>query len=171
MSQLPMPQDVLYSEDRFKVYGPPLIGLLYTITSSAWLPIALLYIAWQLGPAYDQSTLGGSICASLYFTIPLLYFGLIINNAFAPRSLAENYLEWPADVCAAIRKTSRKFLYFCIPMLLIYSAVEYYQGGRWNDSFGRFCFLASMLVLTIGCLLYTSPSPRDRQKSRMPSSA
>ena len=26
-------------------------------------------------------------------------------------------------------------------------------------------------VLLIGCLLYTSPSPRDRQKSRMPSSA
>ena len=27
------------------------------------------------------------------------------------------------------------------------------------------------LVYAIGCLLYTSPSPRDRQKSRMPSSA
>ena len=26
-------------------------------------------------------------------------------------------------------------------------------------------------ILTICCLLYTSPSPRDRQKSRMPSSA
>ena len=26
-------------------------------------------------------------------------------------------------------------------------------------------------VLRKGCLLYTSPSPRDRQKSRMPSSA
>ena len=26
-------------------------------------------------------------------------------------------------------------------------------------------------TLTVGCLLYTSPSPRDRQKSRMPSSA
>ena len=26
-------------------------------------------------------------------------------------------------------------------------------------------------VLVYGCLLYTSPSPRDRQKSRMPSSA
>ena len=25
--------------------------------------------------------------------------------------------------------------------------------------------------LPMGCLLYTSPSPRDRQKSRMPSSA
>ena len=27
------------------------------------------------------------------------------------------------------------------------------------------------LVLPMTCLLYTSPSPRDRQKSRMPSSA
>ena len=27
------------------------------------------------------------------------------------------------------------------------------------------------IVLFMGCLLYTSPSPRDRQKSRMPSSA
>ena len=29
----------------------------------------------------------------------------------------------------------------------------------------------SLLELTESCLLYTSPSPRDRQKSRMPSSA
>ena len=27
------------------------------------------------------------------------------------------------------------------------------------------------LLLHTNCLLYTSPSPRDRQKSRMPSSA
>ena len=30
---------------------------------------------------------------------------------------------------------------------------------------------ATHRVLAVGCLLYTSPSPRDRQKSRMPSSA
>ena len=29
----------------------------------------------------------------------------------------------------------------------------------------------STFTYYIGCLLYTSPSPRDRQKSRMPSSA
>ena len=27
------------------------------------------------------------------------------------------------------------------------------------------------LALAVACLLYTSPSPRDKQKSRMPSSA
>ena len=29
----------------------------------------------------------------------------------------------------------------------------------------------AVTMLLQGCLLYTSPSPRDRQKSRMPSSA
>ena len=31
--------------------------------------------------------------------------------------------------------------------------------------------IVSLLIRTFSCLLYTSPSPRDRQKSRMPSSA
>ena len=31
--------------------------------------------------------------------------------------------------------------------------------------------LGGVAVWRSGCLLYTSPSPRDRQKSRMPSSA
>ena len=30
---------------------------------------------------------------------------------------------------------------------------------------------AKMDIQSLSCLLYTSPSPRDRQKSRMPSSA
>ena len=37
-------------------------------------------------------------------------------------------------------------------------------GTQGADGFAR-------LVLTGGCLLYTSPSPRDRTRSRMPSSA
>ena len=32
-------------------------------------------------------------------------------------------------------------------------------------------FAVTWLVMGMSCLLYTSPSPRDRQKSRMPSSA
>ena len=33
------------------------------------------------------------------------------------------------------------------------------------------CYILIVLGLYYFCLLYTSPSPRDRQKSRMPSSA
>ena len=35
----------------------------------------------------------------------------------------------------------------------------------------RWMILAQFILPAIACLLYTSPSPRDRQKSRMPSSA
>ena len=34
-----------------------------------------------------------------------------------------------------------------------------------------FSYYAHSMVMSKRCLLYTSPSPRDRQKSRMPSSA
>ena len=47
-------------------------------------------------------------------------------------------------------------------------------AGRWGDPDdigGAAVFLASSAAAYIHCLLYTSPSPRDRQKSRMPSSA
>ena len=47
-------------------------------------------------------------------------------------------------------KLSRKDLYSKVPAKLIRSVI--------NEEIGN-------------CLLYTSPSPRDRQKSRMPSSA
>ena len=41
--------------------------------------------------------------------------------------------------------------------------VVYYMDGSVGSSY--------MCVANTTCLLYTSPSPRDRQKSRMPSSA
>ena len=45
------------------------------------------------------------------------------------------------------------------------------ERAKWMSLFGVVYGLSSLLGPTIGCLLYTSPSPRDRQKSRMPSSA
>ena len=41
----------------------------------------------------------------------------------------------------------------------------------WDYDGKRYLDFASQLVNVSICLLYTSPSPRDRQKSRMPSSA
>jgi hypothetical protein len=42
-------------------------------------------------------------------------------------------------------------------------------GSETDDPIGQYIKLAKARGET--CLLYTSPSPRDRQKSRMPSSA
>ena len=45
------------------------------------------------------------------------------------------------------------------------------QTGTIHQNFLESGDVGSVNVRTYNCLLYTSPSPRDRQKSRMPSSA
>ena len=46
------------------------------------------------------------------------------------------------------------------------------SGTKYAYIIGAVALLSGIFTpLTLGCLLYTSPSPRDRQKSRMPSSA
>ena len=55
------------------------------------------------------------------------------------------------------------------------------DSGKWQGFDVDFCRATAAAVLgdadkvryvsTTGCLLYTSPSPRDRTRSRMPSSA
>ena len=53
----------------------------------------------------------------------------------------------------------------CLLVRFIFLWPPYVIGGPLY-----FCPVISFLLLS-SCLLYTSPSPRDRQKSRMPSSA
>ena len=42
---------------------------------------------------------------------------------------------------------------------------------EWGEQFKSYFIGSTQLAKYCNCLLYTSPSPRDRQKSRMPSSA
>ena len=54
-------------------------------------------------------------------------------------------------------------------------AASYGNAGHFSPyaslSLNRTDVLADVPAMLLSCLLYTSPSPRDRQKSRMPSSA
>ena len=48
------------------------------------------------------------------------------------------------------------------------------NGLRISHVFGLYCddtLIGAMIYGPLGCLLYTSPSPRDEKVSRMPSSA
>ena len=62
------------------------------------------------------------------------------------------------------------------PYYLVLSALMFAVGAtglliRRNPLVMFMCVELMLNGVNISCLLYTSPSPRDRQKSRMPSSA
>ena len=51
------------------------------------------------------------------------------------------------------------------------TAIGDFRGNKLSFKGRAYTRVASVSSTIITCLLYTSPSPRDRQKSRMPSSA
>ena len=68
------------------------------------------------------------------------------------------------------------FLSFAIFGVFIYCTIQFFDV---NETFGQIkwatagiiCLLMLCMMKLYICLLYTSPSPRDKRQSRMPSSA
>ena len=87
----------------------------------------------------------------------------------APRSSYDVIVEWYApdgslyfrEDFGLKRPTSVTRPYSICSRLAVNGTRAACLGGTWRVS----------ITVPFGCLLYTSPSPRDRQKSRMPSSA
>ena len=76
-----------------------------------------------------------------------------------------------AAVVTFILYSYKGFAYAMIILFVLTIAVSYISN---NTKFGRYVYAIGGnkdAASLSGCLLYTSPSPRDRQKSRMPSSA
>ena len=92
---------------------------------------------------------------------------LRVNNAGTPRTGA-NYYGSKTDVTAAGASATTGSN----------GATSFNFGALGTTALGGFAFhvyspqvATTRTSLSYTCLLYTSPSPRDRQKSRMPSSA
>ena len=70
-----------------------------------------------------------------------------------------------------VLKLGRAIGGFAVALMVIAILVQVFfryvlnRALPWPDEAARFC------MLWMACLLYTSPSPRDKSQSRMPSSA
>ena len=76
--------------------------------------------------------------------------------------------------CGIIGGTASVFFDFLQQLCAIHQYANRDNKTPYTGDMGAFNYLARTKFnqqLIHGCLLYTSPSPRDRQKSRMPSSA
>ena len=87
--------------------------------------------------------------------------------------------EVNSSVNTSNRGGFKKLLAFIGPAYMI--SVGYMDPGNWatdiegGSKYGYSLIwvlvMSNLIALLLHCLLYTSPSPRDRQKYRMPSSA
>ena len=116
--------------------------------------------------ALFKSNEGNAIC------LMILGAGMLTMNDAATKYLAESY---PMGQVLGLRQS--------VTLLIIFAYVVW--SGSWeklriNHSSGQAwraavhcgsAFLIVWALTLLPCLLYTSPSPRDKRQSRMPSSA
>ena len=114
---------------------------IYSLTSSEWAT------SITHSPALGIYTL---VCL-LALSAVYLYYQLIFNRGVL------DYLKGAITVLWVVIG-----MYMAVLVWLIPHAILADDG---------YAVTVSLLIYTISCLLYTSPSPRDRTRSRMPSSA
>ena len=76
--------------------------------------------------------------------------------------MAKNAQHW---------EKTRGLLFVTLAIWAIFSMGIFLFGAEMNEVTGPFGYPLTYWFTCQGCLLYTSPSPRDQRGSRMPSSA
>ena len=114
-------------------------------------------------------------------TSMLFSIGGIINSIFAKGfddiSIIPNFVLTPLTYLGGIFYSIKLLpdfwqnLSMINPVLYMINGFRYGILGTSDFSIVVSFVVIGLFILLLGCLLYTSPSPRDKRQSRMPSSA
>ena len=129
---------------------------------------------------YDAETVRFFVVRSHYRS-PLNYSDVHLNDArgalkrlYTALSLvapAEVAIDWNHPAAARFKAAMDEDFGTPEAVAVLFELAAEVNRSKSAETAGLLKALAGCLGLLQGCLLYTSPSPRDRQKSRMPSSA
>ena len=150
-----------------------------SVAASIWLPSILFGVGLLMALVPVVAQLNGSgrrvkipfeiqqgIVLALLISVPII--GVLFQTQFILGLM---------DVEAAMTEKTIGYIHaviFAVPAFLLFQTLRSFTDGMSLTKPAMFIgFIGLMLNIPLNwiCLLYTSPSPRDRQKSRMPSSA
>jgi potassium efflux system protein len=164
----------------FSKYGPVFRELAHTVIGALLVPAFLMFIASQLSPYFELTTLRGSVARGLWTLCPPLFACLILARALRPGALAERFFSWSPNLCDGLLKSINVMIWIWLPIRFFYTSLETFDGstgnenpfpGQWSNSLGRLLFIVAMVAVSMG--LWSSArslrkwmSESDRSNSR-----
>lgn len=107
-----------------------------------FLGLRLTGVASQLG--YAQAVGAGLVGMSMSF-LPLA----ILTRMCRARGFARRHLGWTAEGIAKIRRMLFVLLLVVLPLTFVTSTLIAQENVRWQDSLGRLCFIANVLLVGV----------------------
>ena len=135
---------------RFSRYRPMLANVASSFCSALFVPLLLLFLAWQLSPEFDLNTLRGTLRHSLLEITPMVLTTILLMTLMSSKGPAEKHFGWSRDFCRGIYAILWFFVCFSLPLRFFSMALTTFDGGIWSDSLGRLFFLASIGLLAAG---------------------
>ena len=149
-AQLPPTSGLVADIKRFSRYRPMLASVAFSFCSALFVPLLLLFVAWQLSPAFDLNTLRGALRQSLLDITPMVLAAMVLMTLISSRGPAVRHFGWSAGVCQGIYTILWFTVCICLPCRFFSMALITFDSGVWSDSLGRLFFLGSIGSLAVG---------------------
>ena len=161
--------------EKFSRYSPVYKAVAATILRATIAPAVVAFIAYQLSPSEEVTSLAGSVSRGLWILCPPLFACMVLARALRSDGLAERCFGWSTDLCRGLYYLVNTIVLGWLPLRFLYTSLETFDGsplinqptpGVWSDSLGRLLFVASMVIFMIG-LRATSKILRHWSASRV----
>ena len=125
---------------------PTIEALFLTLLIAAIWPGLMAYLSWRMTAALDASEFCKAIGAGLASTALVNFVLELLRNTCRPKGLGEAHLGWPDHNLQVLRHHLKWLNVVVLPLVFIVATLHAEENERWNDSLGRLCFIATMLL-------------------------
>lgn len=119
---------------------------LAAIVATEW-PLLLAYFGWQMSSGEFSPDLALALGRSLIYAAALLWTSDFVIQLLRSEGIAESHFGWSPFSAQLLKRELRWLTILGVPLAVVVSGCELYQGGEWSDSLGRLAFVGAMLVL------------------------
>jgi len=97
-SSSPQNPDLIKDIQRFSRYRPMLSSVVFSLLSALFVPLAMMFLVWQLSPAYDLNSLRGAVCQGLKDLAPIVLVSMMLTALVSPKGPAQRHFGWDEGV-------------------------------------------------------------------------